>query len=209
MKPNERLREARIKAGFKTARAASEAHGWAQKTYYSHEAGSAPLRARALDYARAFDVSVDDLVGKEDYIEVKTPLYEMPIINISDMDAFTSILRGSMSVTRGLSSLYACEGLSFGIVNPNRAMTAQQNPRIFPDDILVFDPAAKVREGDFILARVPGEFEPLFRAYTKLSNGSIALTALNPLFEKRTFKPEGFQIIGRLAFVLVRADTIS
>jgi phage repressor protein C with HTH and peptisase S24 domain len=52
-----RLRQARLDAGFETAAAAAEAHGWNRNTYASNENGNAPYSwRRARDYGRAFSV---------------------------------------------------------------------------------------------------------------------------------------------------------
>lgn len=55
-----RLRQARLAAGFETAAAAAEAHGWNRNTYASNENGNAPYSwRRARDYAAAFGVRPD------------------------------------------------------------------------------------------------------------------------------------------------------
>ena len=55
-----RLRQARLAAGFDTAAAAAEAHGWNRNTYASNENGNAPYSwRRARDYATAFGVRPD------------------------------------------------------------------------------------------------------------------------------------------------------
>jgi SOS-response transcriptional repressor LexA len=55
-----RLRQARLAAGFETAAAAAEAHGWNRNTYASNENGNAPYSwRRARDYASAFGVRPD------------------------------------------------------------------------------------------------------------------------------------------------------
>lgn len=55
---NDRLRKAREKAGFSSARAAALRFGWTPSTYASHENGQTPVPAReAPKYARAFRVS--------------------------------------------------------------------------------------------------------------------------------------------------------
>ena len=52
-----RLRQARLDAGFETAAAAAEAHGWNRNTYASNENGNAPYSwRRARDYGQAFSV---------------------------------------------------------------------------------------------------------------------------------------------------------
>jgi phage repressor protein C with HTH and peptisase S24 domain len=55
---NERLREARERAGFRSARAAATRHGWTQSTYASHENGQTPVPRKAAEvYSKAFKVS--------------------------------------------------------------------------------------------------------------------------------------------------------
>jgi hypothetical protein len=55
---NERLREARRDAGFRSAPAAAKRFGWVISTYASHENGQTPVPAKAAeDYAKAFKVS--------------------------------------------------------------------------------------------------------------------------------------------------------
>jgi DNA-binding XRE family transcriptional regulator len=52
-----RLRQARLAAGFETAAAAAETHGWNRNTYASNENGNAPYSwRRAREYAAAFGV---------------------------------------------------------------------------------------------------------------------------------------------------------
>lgn len=55
----ERLKQARLAAGFDSARSAALHHRWTESTYASHENGQAtevPKRA-AVKYAKAFKVS--------------------------------------------------------------------------------------------------------------------------------------------------------
>ena len=55
-----RLRQARLDAGFETAAAAAEAHGWNRNTYASNENGNAPYSwRRARDYGVAFNVRAE------------------------------------------------------------------------------------------------------------------------------------------------------
>lgn len=55
---NTRLRQARIKAGFRSARAAALRHNWVVSTYASHENGQTPVPKETADqYAKAFKVS--------------------------------------------------------------------------------------------------------------------------------------------------------
>src|SRR3954470_23501312 len=53
----QRLRQARLDRGFRTAAAAADAFGWSRNTYASNENGNAPFSyRRAKEYASAFGV---------------------------------------------------------------------------------------------------------------------------------------------------------
>jgi len=55
---NDRLKEARIKAGFTSARSAALRHGWNPSTYASHENGQTPVPPKAAkEYALKFKTS--------------------------------------------------------------------------------------------------------------------------------------------------------
>jgi hypothetical protein len=63
---NERLKQARIAAGYETATAAAAAFDWSAVTYRAHEAGGRRLRQDAAEkYARAFRVSAAWLMTGE------------------------------------------------------------------------------------------------------------------------------------------------
>lgn len=64
---NTRLREARKRAKFKSARSAAERYGWSPSTYASHENGqTSPIpREAAIEYAKKFKVDVAWLLNLE------------------------------------------------------------------------------------------------------------------------------------------------
>lgn len=65
-KAAERLRDARIKAGFETAKSASSFYGWNEYTYRSNENGNKPYgKALARAYATAFKTTVGYLLYGE------------------------------------------------------------------------------------------------------------------------------------------------
>lgn len=60
MEIHDRLRQARIDAGYEHAQDAAEAFGWSPVTYRSHEAGERGIRKPVAEkYARALRVSFD------------------------------------------------------------------------------------------------------------------------------------------------------
>lgn len=55
---NDRLKDARIRAGFVSAMSAAKRHHWTISTYASHENGQTPVPVKAAErYAKAFKVS--------------------------------------------------------------------------------------------------------------------------------------------------------
>lgn len=63
---HERLKEARVSAGFESARHAADQFGWSYSTYVSHENGQRGLKLDALKkYARAFRVELKWLIDGE------------------------------------------------------------------------------------------------------------------------------------------------
>ncbi len=60
----DRLRQARVNAGFPTANHASVSFGWSMKNYYQHEEAIKPLDAETAEkYSKAFNVSSVWLLG--------------------------------------------------------------------------------------------------------------------------------------------------
>lgn len=60
---SERLREARVAAGYSSASAAARAHGWGVSTYIAHENGQNDYRPdQAQEYAKAFKSSAEWLL---------------------------------------------------------------------------------------------------------------------------------------------------
>lgn len=82
--PAERLRAARVKAGYETAKSAAEAMGVTVSTYIQHESGVRGFPAsRAARYARFLRVAPEWLLygrGTGDPIKVEPELTDLPLI---------------------------------------------------------------------------------------------------------------------------------
>ncbi|MEM6409467.1 MAG: adenosylcobalamin-dependent ribonucleoside-diphosphate reductase [Pseudomonadota bacterium] len=59
---HDRLKSARLSAGFESAKDAVDAHGWVYQTYAKHENGGAGFQKQAVDYANAFGVQASWLL---------------------------------------------------------------------------------------------------------------------------------------------------
>ncbi|MDP2215138.1 helix-turn-helix transcriptional regulator [Phenylobacterium sp.] len=78
---SDRLRQARLDAGYETAAAAAEAFGWNRNTYASNENGNAPFSYRkAKDYAAAFGVSAEWLYDAAGPIRASALAGYVPIL---------------------------------------------------------------------------------------------------------------------------------
>lgn len=91
-----RLRSARVAAGYHSAKAAADAHGWNPNTYSSNENGNAPYSfAKAKVYAAAFGVRTDWLYENADelgFVPLQAPPEVVPIIGRVAADAEGAVL---------------------------------------------------------------------------------------------------------------------
>lgn len=90
--PCDRLREARIKAGFSSPADAAEAFGWNKNTYKSHEYGVRGFSVEsAKRYARAFKVSPSWLLTAEEGKALSQPFVEtasVPVVGVVQAGAW-------------------------------------------------------------------------------------------------------------------------
>lgn len=69
-----RLAQARVAAGFRSARAAAMQHGWSPSSFAQHESGARGMSQMVDAYAAAFGVSVGWLMNGEDGAPVHKPI---------------------------------------------------------------------------------------------------------------------------------------
>jgi transcriptional regulator with XRE-family HTH domain len=74
--PAKRLQLARESAGFSSAKAAAERHGWSKHSYHQHENGLRGLGRAAARYAKAFKVSEAWLLTGEGQAPGKPQSYD-------------------------------------------------------------------------------------------------------------------------------------
>lgn len=93
--PADRLREARLRAGYETAKAAAEAMGASVSTYIQHENGSRGFPAgKAARYARFFRVAPEWLLynrGEAEPVVVEPELTELPLLSNIQAGAWLAI----------------------------------------------------------------------------------------------------------------------
>ena len=93
--PSDRLKAARIKAGYDTAKGAAEAMGVTVSTYIQHESGARGFPAsRAARYAKFFRVAPEWLLyarGSSEPAPVEPTLTELPLIGPVQAGAWLAI----------------------------------------------------------------------------------------------------------------------
>lgn len=94
--PNERLREARINAGYETAVDAADAMGVKRSTYIGHENGHRGFpKGRAPDYARKFKTTPEWLLfGKGDASSERAASPLLMPVRLPNVDALTDMFWG-------------------------------------------------------------------------------------------------------------------
>ena len=93
--PADRLKAARLKAGYATAKSGAEAMGVTVSTYIQHENGARGFPAsRAARYAKFFRVAPEWLLynrGEADPVEVEPTLTELPLVGPVQAGAWLAI----------------------------------------------------------------------------------------------------------------------
>lgn len=94
--PYDRLKAARIRAGYDTALSACEAFGWKQSAYSHHETGRNGFAKVAGRYAKAFRVSVEWLLTGKGSID--DPNSRGDVISVPVIDVRASAGAGALNV---------------------------------------------------------------------------------------------------------------
>lgn len=192
---------ARMLAGYQSAKAASEALGIPQKTYYDHEQGSRGYRKRANVYAAKFGVTEHDLLHGQITPKKKQKQYAIPHLD------FTTI--GTKKLVKLLSeaehsSLFDCGPKFFLTTNPDWAMA----PLVMPGDVLAFCPDQLIKPGDLVLARITGMDEPIFRRFYPRLRDAAFYRAANPEIADIEAKPRHWANLARLQFIMRGSESI-
>lgn len=134
LSPADRLRRARLAAGFRTAAGAARKFGWEQPAYRSHDNGARTFgRDRAEVYARAFSVSAAWLMAlseNRDAFDTPTPVAEL----------LAEATRAAEIADKLLPSV----AILAELVQPSlAALYPDQSP---PDDLILLAAAAQLRD---------------------------------------------------------------
>jgi DNA-binding XRE family transcriptional regulator len=106
---NQRLKHARIQAGFRSATAAIEHCGWNASTYRAHENGQNNYKIKdAKIYAEAYDVSPVWLLVGENNAEQNKPKVRHKHNCVENIFAAALLLRDDPNNAQLLKKIQAC-----------------------------------------------------------------------------------------------------
>jgi hypothetical protein len=210
--PAERLKLARVRAHYRDAKHAADAHGWNYDTYKTHESGKRSISPqRAEIYAKAFHVSAAYiLLGKEagaplDPILSRIPIRVVPLMDLLDVEALRAVAGGARPIGISDVAVDSADDItprSFAAVVMTTAMVSRRpdEPSTYPGDVVIISPETKPDPGNAVLAVV--ENETMLRKYRPVTHGGdgsvFDLVPLNDDFPTiRTSIAEGSFIVGR------------
>lgn len=197
----ERLRGARIHAGFERATEAVRRFGWNYSRYMNYENGERAIPPKqAILFASAFGVTVDYIYfGKGDILnELETTasissknVRRIPLVgldNIAELQRIASGFEPMLAATIPVSGDDTLPRRAIFIKIQDKSMLSPSEPVSFePGDKAMIDIEASPEPGEFVLALVPEEGSALFRLYREVGraqDGSMIadLVPLNPNF---------------------------
>jgi transcriptional regulator with XRE-family HTH domain len=212
----ERLRRARIHAGFERATEAVRKFGWNYSRYMNYENGERAIPPKqAILFASAFGVTVDYIYfGKGDILNQLERTSSIPfkavrriplvgLENVTEIKRIASGFEPMLAATIPVSGDETLPERALFIEIPDKSMSNPNEPVSFePGDKAMIDLEASPSPADFVLALVPEERTALFRLYREVGrapDGSIVadLVPLNPNFRTiRISNASPAQIIG-------------
>jgi transcriptional regulator with XRE-family HTH domain len=197
----DRLRRARIDAGFERASDATRRFGWSYSRYMNYENGERAVPPKqAILFASAYGVSVDYIYfGKGDFSHEtqgapglsSRMVRRVPLLALENMSELKRIASGqepAFAVSVPISSYEPVPDRCIFIEISDKSMSHPEEPFSFePGDKALIDLDATPSPSDFVLAIVPEERTALFRLYREVErskDGSIVadLVPLNPNF---------------------------
>jgi transcriptional regulator with XRE-family HTH domain len=212
----ERLRRARISAGFERASDAARRFGWSYSRYMNYENGERSVPPKqAILFAAAYSVTVDYIYfGKGDILKQgegpnalsSRMVRRIPLFALENMSELKRIAEGLEASSAAALPVSGDEPFPERCIFVEINDTSMSHPRevlsFEPGDKALIDLNAKPSPSDFVLAIVPEERTALFRLYREVEradDGSmiVDLVPLNANFRTiRLTNASPGQIIG-------------
>ena len=142
--PHDRLKAARLAAGFETAASAALAMGVKAPTYTHHENGTAGLSRSGERYARFFRVSLDWLLTGRGEMKMKRdePGLAIPILGVVGAGAGVEMIEDEA----GLNGQHEIQMPAQGNIGALVVRGDSQYPRFRDGEIILFDPRPALPE---------------------------------------------------------------
>lgn len=197
--PHDRLRQARLRAGYETAKSAAKAFGWNPDTYKQHENGLRGLRPQvAIKYGRTLRVSPAWLLtgenppswlnsntlrgGTTQTVTVMRTFPKVKLVDVAKPDFTIKTYRsqsGVQLVTVGLGEGISDDAFVCEIEDESNA------PDFRPGEEIVVDPNAERTPGDFVLVRIEQFDRAVFGRYRPrgLDKAGVERFELKPMNE--------------------------
>jgi len=204
----DRLRRARLNAGFLRATEAVRKFGWNYSRYMNYENGERAIPPKqAMLFATAYHVTVDYIYFGETLILNKTKginaliphaVRRIPLLSLQNKKDFQHIASGLEPMAAVALPVSDEDNLPERAVFIQIADRSMFNPNervsFEPGDRVLIDLDASPKPSEFVVALAPGEETALFRVYReieRLPGGAIVfdLVPLNPNF--RTIRVAG------------------
>jgi transcriptional regulator with XRE-family HTH domain len=197
----ERLRRARLEAGYSRATEAVRKFGWNYSRYMNYENGERAIPPKqAILFAAAYAVTIDYIYfGNEDdvnQIPRKEALFSrlvrrISLVALEDIAEMQRIASGLEPVATGTVPVSDDKSIPEHVIFievADRSMSNPNEPVSFEiGDRVLIDLKERPAPSDFVLALVPGESAALFRLYREVGLGEdgsiiVNLVPLNPNF---------------------------
>lgn len=187
----ERLKEARLKAGFTTATSFSEKTGVKLSTFSLHEAGTRSMSIEVIEhYATLLEINTSWLltgIGPR----CKTKIREIPIIEWADIKTF---LKNPLSLTikQSTPSDIDLSASSFALLVNNDTM----EPRYPEGAIIIIDTEQQPQHKDFAIIQLEDKKEPIFKQLLQVE-GELFAKSINSDYPAVKISPRA-KILGKV-----------
>lgn len=192
--PAARLREARMRSGFKTMSDAAKSYSWPYETYKKHETGGGIPQDTAVIYATAYGVSAQWIllgVDPPDWDtaikpEGKPSFRFLPLLTLKEAGQMGTRLKPSGGRVTAIDAATDVSDKAFVVEIDDDSMDstpATGSESFRRGDLVAIDPERPINPGDFVLARVEASKTVIFRRFrdrAALSGaGAFELVPLN------------------------------
>lgn len=186
----ERLKQARIEAGYRSSKEFALKHDLKISTYNLHEAGTRSMGIDVIEhYCELLNLNVSWLItgiGPKS----KSQIRQVPIISWDEVSSYPQDI--DFSEKTWTTSDIDLSPFSFGLVVDNDAM----EPRYPEGTVIIIDKMQKPKSKDYALLKIKDKKTPIFKQLV-LVDGDLYAKSLNPDYKPLALS-KGTEIIGKI-----------